>query len=200
MTGALIPIAGLSRRMGEFKPLLPLGGKTVIECCMESAFLGGAKVATVVTGYRALELEKLLAERFGDSVSFVRNEQYESTDMLHSIKLGLGVLAPVREFFLIPGDMPVINPDTFKALLTEKKETCGKVIIPTLDGKYTHPPLIDSALIPEILAFDGQGGLREFWKQISDRIVEVPIRDRGVLIDLDTPSDYEKCLMYRSNV
>jgi CTP:molybdopterin cytidylyltransferase MocA len=28
---ALIPVAGLSGRMGEFKPLLQLGGKTLIE-------------------------------------------------------------------------------------------------------------------------------------------------------------------------
>lgn len=68
---ALIPAAGLSSRMGDFKPLLPFRGKTVIESSVESALSGGADSVTVVTGYRSEEIEGTLAEAFGDRVRFV---------------------------------------------------------------------------------------------------------------------------------
>ena len=55
---ALILAAGLSRRMGEFKPLLPLGGTTVIENTVEAALSGGAESTVVVTGYRGDEAVK----------------------------------------------------------------------------------------------------------------------------------------------
>ena len=40
--GGLIPAAGLSSRMGDFRPLMPLRGKTPIENTIDSLLLCGA--------------------------------------------------------------------------------------------------------------------------------------------------------------
>lgn len=191
---ALILAAGLSRRMGEFKPLLPLRGRTLIENSVESVLAGGADTALVVTGYRAAEVEAVLARSFGPQVQFVRNEAYASTDMMRSVQIGAAALPACNAFFLLPGDMPVIAKETFSKLLAARKASSAPVFFPSLKGYRKHPPLIDATLIPEILFFDGDGGLRELWKIHEETIITVPVDDPGVWIDLDTPEDYKKCI------
>jgi CTP:molybdopterin cytidylyltransferase MocA len=51
--------------MGAFKPLLPFGNKTVIECCIDSLLNGGVETIVVVLGHRADDMrEKLTGVRF----------------------------------------------------------------------------------------------------------------------------------------
>lgn len=74
---AVIPAAGISSRMGNFKPLLLLHGRTLIETSVSSLLKGGAETVTVVTGYRADEIERNLSPSFGRSVNF-----YEASGMM----------------------------------------------------------------------------------------------------------------------
>ncbi|MBP5160120.1 MAG: nucleotidyltransferase family protein [Lachnospiraceae bacterium] len=190
---ALILAAGLSSRMEDFKPLMPLKGKTVIENTADSVLDGGAASLTVVVGYRAEDIERLLAKRYGDRVICARNEAYATSDMLCSVKTGLKAMPSCDAFFLLPGDMPVIRKQTFEAL-RERRDGRKSIIFPTLEGRRKHPPLIDSRFIPEILGFDGEGGLRSLWKLHEEEILEVPVTDRGTGLDLDTQQDYRECL------
>ena len=50
---AVVLSAGLSSRMGDFKPLLPLGGKRVIEQLLSSIKGAGMGDILVVLGHRA---------------------------------------------------------------------------------------------------------------------------------------------------
>ncbi len=188
----LILAAGLSTRMGEFKPLLSLRGKTLIENSVESVLQGGAAQVVVVTGYRGRELERLLKRAYGSQVRTVRNYDYAATDMLHSIKIGCASLGRCHGFFLLPGDMPVVRQNTFHRLLSARDGSL-QIIFPTLDGYRKHPPLVDARLIPEILAFRGDGGLRQFWQKHASLICTVPVEDEGVWVDLDTQEDYIHC-------
>lgn len=190
---ALILAAGLSRRMGEFKPLLPLRGATVIENSVGSVLRGGAASAVVVTGYRADEVEAVLRAAFGERVAFVRNEEYASTDMMRSIRLGAAALPECDAFFLLPGDMPVVAPGTFDALLAAREQEKALLIFPALDGRRKHPPLIDARLIPAIRTFDGEEGLRGLWKRYENDIRTVTVDDAGVWVDLDTKAEYQAC-------
>ncbi|MGB8510146.1 MAG: NTP transferase domain-containing protein, partial [Pyrinomonadaceae bacterium] len=58
---AIILAAGRSRRMGAFKPLLPFGGRTVVEACIENLRAAGVAEIVVVLGHRAAELRVLLS-------------------------------------------------------------------------------------------------------------------------------------------
>ena len=37
-------------------------------------------------------------------------------------------------------------------------------------------------------------GLREFWKSCGVRMIDVPVDDAGVRLDVDTPEDYRRCV------
>ena len=191
--GGLILAAGLSSRMGDFKPLMPLRGKTLIENTVDSVFAGGAAAVTVVVGYRGEELSALLSARYGERVRIVWNPDYAGTDMLRSIQIGCQALPPCDGFFLLPGDMPAVRQETFRRLAAAWSPEVPGVVFPTLDGYRKHPPLIDSRLVPELLAYDGGGGLRELWRRHEEWIRTVPVDDEGVWVDLDTQTDYRAC-------
>ena len=186
--GAVIPAAGLSSRMGAFKPLLPLGNGTVIEAAVGSA-LPFVCDAAAVLGNRADELRELLGRRFGDRLKLTLNPDYAVTDMLASVKLGLRAMGECDAFFLLPADMPVIAPSVYEALIRAFDGTAD-VIYPVIGGRRGHPPLISAALIPDILGYEGEGGLRAILS--GCRIKEIPVDDGGVLTDLDTQADYER--------
>lgn len=188
----LILAAGLSSRMEEFKPLMPLRGKTLIENAIDSMLDGGVRQVVVVIGHRADELEALLVPKYGSRVILARNPDYATKDMLHSVQVGCRAMPECDAFFLLPGDMPVIRRSTFRTVQSVRDGSIS-VIFPTLDGYRKHPPLIDCRLIPEILAFRGSGGLRQFWNERTSIIRTVSVDDQGVWVDLDTQEDYAKC-------
>jgi len=59
--------------------------------------------------------------------------------------------------------------------------------------------LIDMSLLPEILSYEnaaGGGGLRGFWKQLGDEFLEVPVTDRGCIMDTDTKDQLREAERY----
>ena len=191
----LILAAGLSSRMGDFKPLMPLCGKTVIENSIDSMLLSGVERVVVVTGHRAEELEAIIHSRYiGDTVLCTRNSDFASTDMLTSIKIGLEAMPKCDAFFLLPGDMPIIQKETYLAVNRTMPQNGDAIVFPSLCGQRKHPPLIGSRFIKEILSFNGQGGLRELWKYHEDKILTAPVDDVGCWTDIDTFEQYIRCV------
>lgn len=193
----IITAAGLSSRMGDFKPLLKLKDKTMIECSVDSMLNAGVDQAVVVLGYRAKEVGKLLRERYDPTrVLCADNPFYAETDMMASVKTGISALPPCDAFYLLPGDMPAVRKDTFDALKETMAGTKAAVVFPTFEGHREHPPLISWDLRELILGFHGEGGLKTVWEQLEDRILEVPVEDRGCRMDADTREDYDHLVSY----
>ena len=193
--GGLILAAGLSSRMGDFKPLMPLRGKTLIENSIDSLLLCGIDPIVVVLGHRQQDMEAILKSRYlDDTLTLAYNDDFATTDMLASVKIGLAAMPECDAFFLLPGDMPVVAKETFLAVYRAMPESVPAIAFPTLEGYRKHPPLIDSRFIPEILRYEGQEGLRGFWKLHEDAIVTVPVDDVGCWTDLDTFAQYSRCV------
>lgn len=196
--GGLVLAAGLSSRMGAFKPLMRIGDKTLVEHSIESLFRGGAQVVTVVLGYRNGEIQELLSKAF-PQVRFALNPAYDTTDMLASIKIGVSAIAPCDAFFLLPGDMPAVNKSTMSALTSALAGANASVAIPTVDGRRKHPPLVRTSFTSNILSYHGEEGLRGIWRSYDGHIVEVAVQDNGCLLDADNMDDFMKLSCYLQN-
>ena len=130
---AIILAAGVSSRMGNFKPLLPVDGETMIRRVVGSMQKAGADPVIVVTGYKHEILEDHLTDC---GVTFAHNEHYYSTQMLDSLLLGAAALPREAERVLItPADVPLVEEATVAALLHAQ----GDFIRPTYQGKPGHP-------------------------------------------------------------
>ena len=199
-TNGIILAAGLSSRMEAFKPLLKLKEKTMIELSVDSMFNADVNQVILVLGHRAEEIQALLRGKYDASrLLFIHNQEYAETGMLTSVKIGISALNICDAFYLLPGDMPAIHPKTFIKVKDAMCRTHALVAFPTIDGYRKHPPLISWQCIDYILKFEGEGGLREVWKQFESRITTVPVDDYGCTIDADTKADYNRLLEYVEN-
>jgi len=184
---AIVLAAGFSERMGEFKPLLPLGGVTVLERCVALFRNAGIDDVRVVTGHRGVELEPLL-ERLG--VRIVVNPQYRE-GMFSSVVAGLGTLgAEVDYFFVLPVDVPLVRVATIRRLLELCRQEHADVIYPRFMGKRGHPPLIAARHARKIAAWEGEGGLKAALARWEPAALDVEVADGNILLDMDTPDDY----------
>lgn len=200
IVNGLILAAGMSTRMGDFKPLLKIGNKTMIETVVDQLLDIGVQQVTVVLGYRGEEIRQVLQSnaKRSDRIRFAYNKDYETTQMLDSVKIGLGNMEACDWFFVVPGDMPAISNHTYQ-ILQEQAEACPlKVLFPVLEGYRKHPPLVSWSCREDILRFEGKG-LRALWNQYDGRILEIPLEDKGCTIDVDNPFDYQKVCRYMVN-
>lgn len=194
----IVVAAGLSTRMGNFKPLLPYAASTIIQTTVESLQKTGVQQIIVVVGYRGDEIEEKIS--ILDYVKVIYNPNYQHGDMLESIKLGLQQLQVCDAVYVLPGDMPVIATATFQRLETCMVTTGASLVFPTLNGRKKHPPLIARHCFAHICNFSGDGGLRMALQQFYQQTACVPVDDVGCSIDVDTPADYSQLLNYGDKV
>jgi molybdenum cofactor cytidylyltransferase len=185
--------AGLSSRMGAFKPLLPLGPRNVIETAVGALTTAGVSEVVVVSGHNAPELRPVL-EQLG--VREAHNPDY-ARGMYGSVRTGVAALdRTVGAFFLLPCDVPLVGAVTVRLLAAAALEAGDPdVCYPVHGGRRGHPPLISGRLIPEILRAEPEGGLRSLLA--SHEAIHVPTPVRGAVMDLDTPAAYEELLAER---
>jgi len=188
---AIILAAGLSSRMGMFKPLLPLDGTPLISHVISALQASGCIAPLiVVTGHRAAELAAALPQ----GVTQVENPHYATGEMLSSLKAGIQkaqILAPAAPGFLLAfADQPAVLSHTIQHLVTAFLDQLSSVALPVHAGKKGHPILLSSTLIPEILALAPDQTLRDVVHRHLPQAALIPVDDPAVLEDLDTPDDF----------
>ena len=194
MTGkvaAIVLAAGFSSRMGEFKPLLQLGGATVLERAVTLFREVGIADVRVVTGHRAEELEPFLARL---EVHSVENPHYRD-GMFSSVAAGAATIEPeVDGFFVLPVDVPLVRSGTVRRLFDKWRQGDWDVVYPCFLGERGHPPFIAGRRAQEIAGWEGDGGLRGALAQWESDALEVAVADETILCDMDTPDDYRRLL------
>ncbi len=179
---AVILAAGYSSRIGGFKPLMELGGRSLLAHCTALFRRSGIRKIAAVTGYRHAEVE---AEAAQLGIAAIHNPDYDR-GMFSSVCAALPHVAGADGFFILPVDIPLVRPATITALTAAC--TGEAVVYPTFEGRRGHPPLIPAQLVPAILAHDGHGGLKALLQQQEHQ--EMTVWDRGILQDADTPEDF----------
>ncbi len=180
---AVIAAAGLSSRMRDFKPLVQVGGETIVGRMVRSMREAGIGEIVVVGGYRGEELQRAL-EPLG--VRVVLNRSYAETQMLHSLKIGIASLTePYDRLFLSPGDVPLVRAETLRAMAKQP----GQAVRPICGGETGHPLLLDRELVPPLLDYKDGGGLDGALRKLAAHVVDLPVDDRGCTLDIDTHED-----------
>ena len=192
-TGAVIVAAGMSSRMGAFKPMLQIGSISVAKRIISTLQQSGAELVVVVTGNQADMLEKHLAK---SGVVFVRNENYATTQMFDSARIGLEYIKDKCERVLFtPIDVPLFTAQTVSCLL----EQAADFAVPVCNGAEGHPLLLKSSIIDAIVHYEGNEGLRGALDASGAKKQPVTVYDEGILYDMDTPSDYDELIKRHNN-
>lgn len=187
-TGAVIVAAGASSRMGAFKPMLNIGSISISQRLVATLRQAGVGRIVMVTGYKAEDLEHHLA---GTGVIFLRNDDYQTTQMFDSAKIGLQYIhGKCDRVFFMPVDVPLFTAKTVESLL----ETDAEIACPVCDGMRGHPIMMSDRVIGKILSDDGDCGLQGALSRCGVPEQLVAVQDAGVLRDIDTPEDYDTLL------
>ena len=192
-TGALIVAAGMSKRMGDFKPMLNIGSISVAQRVIATLSQAGVSKIVMVTGYNATMLERHLS---GNGIIFLRNEHYETTQMFDSVKIGLRYLLDKCDRVLFtPVDVPLFTAKTVQTLL----DSGAPLAVPMCDDRQGHPILIENRLIPEILSDCGEMGLKGAMDRCSVPLLRIDVQDLGTIQDADTPEDFSALVEYHNS-
>ena len=183
---ALVLAAGASTRMGQPKPLVPILGKPLLARVLDT--LRGVRPAqtVVVLGAEADRVRKGVDLR---GATVVVNPDF-AEGMGSSLRRGAATAAgssgPV---LIVLGDQPFVSASTINALLRRHAAGDAKILIPTFEGVRGNPILIDHEVLPELDSVHGDTGCRAIFPGHVADLVEVPVSDPGILIDVDTPDD-----------
>jgi len=183
---AILLAAGKSRRMGEFKPLLPFGEQTVIESCIDYLQRGGVDKIVVVVGHRATDVRQQLS---GRGVLFGLNTDPDS-EMATSIARGIECVASGTGAVLIAlTDQPAIPAEVVRALMDQWRKG-SRIIKPEIGGRGGHPVLVDLAYKDELLHLNPDSGLKGFFDRHKDEVCRLPLESVFIARDMDTWDDY----------
>lgn len=193
----IILAAGLSERMGVLKPLLPIGGESALLRTVSLGRIEKIHSISVVTGNRCEEVEAELSSYHAKNVRHIYNARF-AEGMFTSVKTGIHSLpGDIDGFFLLPVDHCAVRPETLEKVITAFIMSNGQAIVyPTYQEERGHPPLIPYSFAADIKDYDGHDGMRGFLSAYP--FEEVDVNDPGVLLDMDTPRDYEILLKHLS--
>ena len=197
MISAIILAAGESKRMGQAKQLLGVEGKTLLQSVLDSVLKSDVDEVILVLGHEAERIRRKMDVR---RAIIVVNPNY-AKGMITSIQEGLKALDKKSEaFFIILGDQPEIRPDIYNRLIQEfhRVYPLQSILLPTYQGKKGHPALFSTKYLAESFKIRGDVGFKEIVQNHAEDVFLVDVDTPSILIDIDTPEDYQEYLRKKS--
>ena len=192
--GAVITADRPTARLRQYKELMNIGDLGIAERVIVNFLRAGVRDIVMVTGYNAEQLEKSL-RKF--NVEFIRNADYEYSQMLDSAKMGLErIRGRCDRVFFTPVDVPFFTDQTVTDEMRTMDETPDiRVIIPSFGGRGGHPILIDCGVLPDILAYDGERGMKGAYESLPPGSTAwATVDDAGAVIGAETREAYQKLM------
>jgi molybdenum cofactor cytidylyltransferase len=189
---AIILAAGTSRRMGQAKQLLPLGGSTILAQTIQNVRSATLHQKILVLGSSADAISRQLPSALLEGLKVVVNQGYRQ-GIASSLHEGLSALDQQSDAALIIlGDQPFIRSQTLDQLIESYRHSRAQVVIPSYRGTRGNPVLLDRSLFPEVMQLEGDIGCRAIFGKHLDGILNVEVEDVGVLLDIDNLEDYDR--------
>jgi molybdenum cofactor cytidylyltransferase len=186
MVSAIVLSAGKSERMGRPKALLPFRGRTFLENILDAISESGIQHTVVVVGHHRDEIEQSVTS----PMRIVFNPDYE-LGMITSMQAAIRAMpTETSGALLCLVDHPVVDPQTIKSLIAHLEP--NRIVVPVFAGRRGHPVLFASSVLQEILALGPSQGANIVVRKDPQRVVEVSVRSAGILVDVDTPEDFQR--------
>ncbi len=202
---SLVLAAGESSRMGTPKQLLEYGGDSFLKRAIEGFIRAGADDIVVVCGYMFERMKdhifnsnySISKKELMDRLIIVENADYKS-GQLSSIKAGLNAFTRkkavdfYRGFMIQLIDRPLVRYDTFIKLKETFVSGAQPILIPSYQMKRGHPACFSSEFIGCITALGENASLKDILSSYESGINYLTVDDAGIIVNIDTPLEYEK--------
>ncbi len=189
---ALAPVAGLvlaagrSSRMGEANKLLaPVRGEPMLRHAVAAQLASQARPVLVVTGHQQTEIADALD---GLDVTLLHNPDF-AEGLATSLRAGIAAVPESAPGVIVSlGDMPNVTAPVLDRLAQAFADAPDALaVVPTLLGQRGNPVLLSRALFPAVAQLTGDQGARRLLEEAGEAVVEVPLDDPAIALDVDTP-------------
>ena len=201
INGLLIS-AGLSGRMGQFKPLMLYKNKTFVITIVEKLLTVCEKVV-VVTGFQKEKIESTINSQFStlptggqvrnsqflERVKCIYNPNYEQ-GMFTSLQIGLAELKNSDWILYHFVDQP-FHEEKFYGELISQIDNNYDWIQPCYSGKEGHPVLFKKNIFEKILTANSSSSLRLIRDDVNTKKKKWECSYSHILNDYDTPEDFK---------
>ena len=186
----VILAAGESSRMGRDKALLPWRGSTFLGAAID--VLSFTDLVIVVGGKNALDLEPVVD---GAGASLVVNRAPER-GQFSSMRIALQeVMNHGRDAAIVTlVDRPPPNPNTVQKLKERFLESPDTIwaVVPRYGERNGHPIVVGREMIHAFLSAPPAATARDVEHAHQQHILYVPVDDPLVVLNVDTPEDYQR--------
>ena len=183
---AVVLAAGLSRRLGRSKQLLPWRGTTLLGYTIATLQSAGVSQIAVVTGHDAAAV---VAELAKTSVTVVHNPDYAEGQGT-SVACGArwAMQSDARRVFFVPCDQPFLSAQHISALLASDQQAAA--VMPRVAGRPTSPVLWADHCLFLLTQLTGEQGGRQLFANGAVTPTYIEFTTLDLLQDIDTPEDY----------
>lgn len=177
--------AGSSRRMGQPKLLLRLGGKTLLRRAVETALAVCEEVVVVV----GPEADRMREELCDLPVTVVENPDH-ALGLSTSLRRGIEAVADADAVLLLLADQPALTPQHLQRLVETGRQTGARVVACAYRDTVGPPALFHRSLFGELRALKGDVGAKPVLEAHREEAVFVPLEEAA--LDVDTPEDWAR--------
>ena len=197
MISAILLAAGESKRMeDENKLVKEIDGTPLIKYAVKNILGSAVDELIVVLGHEKIIIENIIEKN--KKIKFVYNESYQKGISTSIIKGLNSVSKKTKAFFICMGDMPDVNQSIYnkliktrynynKELSSDKKK---EIFIPTFEEKKGNPILCSKFILEKIINNDKDFSAKKITEENEDKILYVPVKSNGIILDFDTKDDF----------
>ncbi|MBN1478661.1 nucleotidyltransferase family protein [candidate division KSB1 bacterium] len=192
MIEAIILAAGESRRMGQLKPLMKIGDQTFLAKIAGEVKKAGIQRTHIVVGFKA---EKIAKNACVDAF-YIHNKHYEN-GQFSSLQAGISALSRNCSGALVClADQPHIKAEWIGKLVAAFYSNSTVLVRPRFANRAGHPLIFSSVLFKEIIAMPATATAKDIVRKYAAETLFVDMDSDGILLDADTPQDFEKIKKY----
>lgn len=191
MSGPVVVVLAAGRgsrfKAREHKLLQPLGASSVLGTTLRHVLASRLALVVVATAALSESVAQSVATRDIVVLPEVGETTAHPLGMGYSIACGVGARPDASGWLILPGDMPMVRPETLLAVARALDE--HTIAYAQYRGRRGHPVGFDAGLFSELATLSGDDGARRLLARYAAHGVEVD--DPGVLIDIDTAADLD---------
>lgn len=165
-----------------------LGGTSVLARTLEVVMTAGLPLVVVTTAPLAPLVLDMVASRDVVLLPPVDSRSAEPLGMGYSIAAGVTARPNAPGWLVLPGDMPLVRPDSLLAVARALRERT--IVYAQHQGRRGHPVGFAGELYTELALLQGDDGARRLLARYPADAVELD--DPGVLLDVDTEADLRR--------
>lgn len=193
----VILAAGASTRMRQRKDLLRFGDLSCLDLALDACRHAALGDPILVTRGERFEWLRGHLDGRGNRTTAIAINQQPDLGQTSSLRAGLQILpAEARAFLIYPVDYPLVRARDIVRLcdVFVRASPDVMVVAPSFQRRRGHPVLVAASVAPALLALPDGASAREVLAPLAARTRYVDCEDDRLLVDMDTPEDYERCL------